>query len=182
MNIPQQLQEQLKYPILQSIDPNTGHPQDENVFNALTQATLITFLAGLYKATRTKDNASMISHQQNDGELLTQIFGAQKEAVDTIVAFTQQPTNVVEQTLHEVANGYLELMRAPAHNSTESIKGDSLYDLMTSQRNEILKYVPSGLTLGHLLNDETIEDNTNKMQGPISTLMHKIEGTFSKSD
>jgi hypothetical protein len=32
------------------------------------------------------------------------------------------------------------------------------------------------------LQDETIDDRTNKMEGPISNLMHNIEKGFSSAD
>jgi hypothetical protein len=60
-------------------------------------------------------------------------------------------------------------------------KDDYLQSTMSAQRSEILKYLPGGLKLGELLNDEGLDDNTNQMQGPVSTLMHKIENAFSTS-
>jgi len=35
------------------------------------------------------------------------------------------------------------------------------------------------LQIGKLLNDSTLDDRTNKMEGPISGLMHAIEKKFS---
>jgi hypothetical protein len=33
--------------------------------------------------------------------------------------------------------------------------------------------------MGDLLNDEALDDRTNKMEGPISNFMHKIENNLS---
>ena len=49
----------------------------------------------------------------------------------------------------------------------------------SNQRNNILLYLPATLNMGSLLNDDTLDDNTNKMEGPISSLMHSIGNAFS---
>ena len=38
------------------------------------------------------------------------------------------------------------------------------------------------MNLGDVLNDETLDDKTNKMEGPISNMMHKIENNMSDGD
>ncbi len=182
MNLPTQLQEYLNYPKLQMIDANTSLPEDETTFNALTQAVLITFLAGLYKVTRTKESAAVINRQINAQQLLTAIFTNEDEVVNAVTAFTNQPNNIVKEKLLEVSTGYLAFVQLQTPGTDEIQKEDHLYNLMTAQRNEILKYLPPGLKLGDLLNDQALEDNTNKMEGPVSSLMHKIENAFSKSD
>jgi hypothetical protein len=40
-------------------------------------------------------------------------------------------------------------------------------------------YLPAALQIGVLLNDDTLDDATNKMEGPISSLMQKIGAAFS---
>ena len=50
----------------------------------------------------------------------------------------------------------------------------------SNQRNNILLYLPAALNMGELLHDNTLDDNTNKMQGPISSLMQSIGAAFSK--
>jgi len=37
------------------------------------------------------------------------------------------------------------------------------------------------MNFGGLLHDETMDDRTNKMEGPISNFIHKIEDKFSGS-
>ena len=34
--------------------------------------------------------------------------------------------------------------------------------------------------MGQVLKEESLDDNTNKMEGPVSSLMHKIGSAFSK--
>ena len=49
----------------------------------------------------------------------------------------------------------------------------------SNQLNNILPYLPAALHMGDFLNDTTLDDNTNKMEGPISSLMHTIGAAFS---
>ena len=182
MNLPQLLQQHLQYPALQTIDATTGLPENEATFDSLSQSSLITFLAGLYKATRTKETANLINRQLNGRDLLNDIFPTIEEVVNTVAAFCNQPKNVVKEKLLEVSNGYLTYVQQQIPGDAEIQKEDYLHNYMSAQRSEILTYIPSGLKLGDLLNDKSLEDNTNKMQGPVSSLMHKIENVFSKSD
>ncbi len=182
MNLPQQLQQHLKYPPLQAIDAGTGLAENEGAFDSLDQSVLITFLAGIYKATRTKETAAAINSRLGAEGLLTDIFGNTTEVINTIQQFSHQPENIVRQKLLEVSAGYLSLVQLQIPGEATIQKEDYLHNYMGTQRSEILKYAPSGLKLGNLLNDEALEDNTNKMQGPVSSLMHKIENAFSKSE
>ena len=47
------------------------------------------------------------------------------------------------------------------------------------QRNHLLLYLPAALNMGELLHDPTLDDNTNKMEGPVSNLIKNIGSTFS---
>ena len=49
----------------------------------------------------------------------------------------------------------------------------------SGQVNNILPYLEPDLHMGDLLNDTTLDDNTNKMEGPMSSLMHSIGSIFS---
>jgi len=46
---------------------------------------------------------------------------------------------------------------------------------MNSQRHTILSHLPAVLKIGDTLNEETFDDRTNKMEGPVSSFLHKIE-------
>ena len=50
----------------------------------------------------------------------------------------------------------------------------------SNQKNNILLYLPAALNMGDLLHDASLDDNTNKMEGPISSLMQSIGSAFSK--
>jgi hypothetical protein len=44
-----------------------------------------------------------------------------------------------------------------------------------------LIYLPGYLQIGQALRDETLDDRTNKMEGPVSGFMHSVEKVFSSS-
>jgi hypothetical protein len=53
---------------------------------------------------------------------------------------------------------------------------------MHNQRNNILPFLPAELQMGELLHDNTLDDRTNKMEGPVSSIMRAIGGGFSNED
>jgi len=63
------------------------------------------------------------------------------------------------------------------HPTQEAVKR-----YMGDQRHSILVYLPASMQLGSLLDDDSLDDRTNKMEGPISSFMHSIENKFSGND
>ena len=53
---------------------------------------------------------------------------------------------------------------------------------IAGQRHNILVYLPPDLQLGTLINDNALDDRTNKMEGPVSNLMHFFEQLFSEKE
>jgi hypothetical protein len=65
----------------------------------------------------------------------------------------------------------------PSQTSDEAVK-----TFLIDQRNNILLYVPAELQIGKVLHDNTIDDRTNKMEGPLSSHMHWLEKLFPSTD
>ena len=181
MKLSQDLQEFLHYPVLQKMDATTGLPENEELYDLVSQSVLVVFLTGLYKSTRTKEAAEEIHKQQNAKELLDKMF-QDKAAVLTVVAeYTNKPEDYINTKLEEVAAGYLQMINQSDY-VTALQKENSLEEIMSSERHNILACLPPKLKAGKLFSDETIDDNTNKMEGPISSLMNKIGDVFSSGD
>jgi len=178
MTIYNQIQQNLNYQKLQPIDPNTGTAVNPTGFNPLQQAAVVTFLAAVYKSSRLKENASILSKQKNTAELLSLVFTDRFDAYQAIADFTGNSLETIKQEITNVAGVFIGIIQQQPEDSRDTY----LQNTMTSERDDILNLIPSQLKIERLVNDETINDNTNKMQGPISTLMHKIENTFSTSD
>ncbi len=181
MNLSQDVQEYLQYPVLQKMDATTGQPENEELYDIVNQSVLIIFLTGLYKATRTKANAEEIQKLQNANELLDKIFKSKAEVLAAIAEFTKKQENYINAKLEEVANGYFHVINQNDY-VIELKKENSLEDLLTNERHIILLCLSPELHAGKLFNDESIDDNTNKMEGPLSFLINKIEDLFSEDD
>ncbi|HVX48921.1 MAG TPA: hypothetical protein VHB48_02150, partial [Chitinophagaceae bacterium] len=65
------------------------------------------------------------------------------------------------------------------HTEVKSTNPVAVSNFMKAQRDNILHYLPASLQIGKLLDDETLDDRTNKMDGPVSGFMHTIEKVFS---
>lgn len=178
MTIDKQIQEQLNYHPFQQIDAATGAPADMQSFNALEQAVTVTFLAAVYKSTRLKENAAIIAKKTDAGKLLNLLFDDKFDAYQAIADYSNQPLEPVKLQLTKVAGALINIVQ----QQPQETRAEYLQSTFTSERDHILTLIPSQLKIEKLLNDDTINDNTNKMQGPVSTLMHKIENTFSTSD
>lgn len=181
MNLSKDLQEFLHYPVLQNMDATTGRPENEELYDIVSQSVLVIFLTGLYKATRTNENAEEILKQQNAKGLLDKMFEDKAAVLTAVAEFTNKTEDYINIKLEEVTAGYFQVINQPDY-ATALQKENSLQDLMSSERHKILSCLPPELKAGKLFSDEAIDDNTNKMEGPISSLMNKIGDVFSSGD
>ena len=55
----------------------------------------------------------------------------------------------------------------------------SIAQIFEDNRSNILMHLPATIGMGSIVDDTTIDDNTNKMEGPMSNLMHLFEKIFS---
>ena len=182
-NIIELLQQTLNSKPLQKVNPNTQEVKksaaDTTNASKLQQAVISAVLTGFYKLTRTPEGAGQVlggNLSTTWGDLL---FGNSKdELIGRIVSYSvSSPANVsgeIEMTAIEAAN----IIKTNAGgNKTATVEDVAGY--MKDQRNNILHYLPAALQLGSLLDDDTLDDHTHKMDGPVSGLMHAIEKAFS---
>ena len=111
-------------------------------------------------------------------QIPNKIFDKNKiEVVQTIATYTNQskldPLAEMEVIANETVKVVKNILGADA-----SIKEVKTY--FSGQKNNILLYLPAVLNIGELLNDSTLDDKTNKMEGPLSSLMQNIGSAFSK--
>jgi hypothetical protein len=179
----EQLQEMLHSKPLQKIDPNTqevaASAVDTSNASKLQQAIIPAVLTGLYKLTRTPQGADKVLRgnlSTSWGELL---FGDNRDIVlSRIAAYATASPASISGELELAANEAASLVK---HNAggNKTATPDAVITYMKAERGNILHYLPAALQLGALLEDDTLDDHTNKMDGPISGLMHKIEKAFS---
>jgi hypothetical protein len=181
-NIIESIQKSLGYPELQKIDPNTQEvkkPGDLSPENYLGQAAIPAVLTGIYKFTRTEEGNAEILKGELKGILLSIIFGSTKhQVVEKVSTYTGNSVEYTSDKMEDIARAAVRVIREHLKNEPS---GSSVKDLLTAQRHNILVYLPASLQLGEVLKDETLDDRTNKMEGPVSGVMQSIGQVFSAS-
>lgn len=177
INLIETLQKRLGYAPLQKVDPNTQEIEKGKSVNLLAQSVIPAVAAGLYKITRSKEGAVMLLRGNFSTGWAEALFG---ENADMLVDNVSTYANVDrKKVLVEIERTGEEAVKIIQENINTEPREDAVMTFMKDQRNIILHYLPATLQIGLLLHDTTIDDKTNKMDGPVSGLMHKIEKAFS---
>ena len=166
---------------LPKVDPNTQSisPKDGQDTNLLSQAAISSVLAAFYKYSRDESNAENILGQNDISEWPEKLFGHNKSNLIVKIASYSGASDMQAKTkINKVIADFLQVIKELAPDNS----GKTVKNLLTEERHGILAHLPAVIGLGKLLDDTTLDDRTNKMEGPISGLMHKIEKTFAGSD
>lgn len=181
VNLLETVQANLGYPPLQKIDPNTQAVADDQktvTDNSFSQAAIPAVLTAFYRYTQSDEGAEEVLRGDNSTMWVDTIFHDNKEEVlHAVAAYAGEPAATITGKLEQIATETVSVTRQnlPAEATIKDVK---LF--FSNQRNTILLYLPAALQMGSLLDDDTLDDNTNKMEGPISSLMHSIGSAFSK--
>lgn len=183
VNLVEELQKKLGIPELQKIDPNTQEvkrPEDMSARDYLWQAAVPAVLLGLYKFSGDKSgNAAIVNGTFSSG-LLAGIFGRNEEQViSTVAGYTGNSTEYTAEKMEQIGWASMDIIK---ENIQGKVSDSSVRDYLIDQRNNILVYLPAELQIGKVLGDNTIDDRTNKMEGPLSSHMHWIEKFFPSTD
>ena len=181
INIIDTIQKRTPYPALKKIDPNTQDITDKGSCtpsDLMGQAAIPAVLTGVYKHSRNDADAEIILHPDNEDNLLSFLFNERDSEVTAHIA-------AYAGVSPERAQGELETIATQAITVIKDFLGreaspQKLKTFMNDQRHHIVVYLPGSLQLGDLLKDEGLDDRTNKMEGPVSNIMHKIENKFSQ--
>ncbi len=183
INLVEEIQKNLGWPALQKIDPNTQEvkkPENVSAADYLGQAAIPAVLLGLYKFSGNKEgNAAIVSGSLSDN-LLERVFGNTKEeVVQSVAEYTGNTNEYTAENMELIAG---EAIRIINKNITTQTSDEAVRTFLIDQRNNILVYLPAELQIGNALHDNTIDDRTNKMEGPISSHMHWLEKFFPSTD
>ena len=180
-NIVEAIQMNLGYSDLQKIDPNSQdirYKEDPESIEKLGQAAIPAVLTALYKFTRTDEGCRIIiSGDQNMDWLNVFYRGKENLAVEKVAHYAGVSHEQAEVSMQKIATESVNLLRGLGVKTPAQIK-----NYMNGQRHNILVYLPAALNMGDLLNDELMDDKTNKMEGPVSSFMHRIENVLSDGD
>ncbi|CAN5458802.1 hypothetical protein BH11BAC3_BH11BAC3_09300 [soil metagenome] len=180
INLLKTIQENLHYPPLQKIDPNTEVVDASSQSNEhrFSQAAIPTVLTGLYTYSSNDESAEKILKGEINSDWITEIFGSVKyKVVDNICTYSfEQDKELVTGQMNAIAAEAVKLIKNEVSPDGTAM---DVKKLMSVQTTQLLGYLPTELNMGQLLKEETLDDNTNKMEGPISSLMNKIGSAFS---
>jgi hypothetical protein len=177
VNLIEAIENNLSLDKLQKVDPNTQEPKEQT--HTLAQAAIPTVLLGLYKYANTDIGAEEIMRGSNSTNWFDAFFAGNKsQAIQKVASYSGDDDKNVETQREHIANEAVKIIRehAPSNASPSQAKS-----YITENRSEILKRLPAELQIGDLLNDDTLDDRTNKMEGPMSNHMHFFEKLFSGS-
>ncbi len=176
INILEELRKSLGLPELKKVDPNTQAVKintDEEKEHSLMQAIAPAAVAGLYDCVRSEEGLDFLTGNKSTPDWLELFFGKNApEVKERLALYSENSSDAVQTHFNAVALEAVKILRDAA---TEDKRRNSIRDIMGTQRDFFLPYLPAELKIGILLDDTTMDDRTNKMEGPVSTLMHKIE-------
>jgi hypothetical protein len=176
INIITKLQQNLGYPELKKIDPNTqeakleGGNLDEQ---RMGQAVVPAVTAGLYQLSKTDEGVRAIAGEENVVDWNETIFGNHADQIiKNVAAYASSSSTVASDRLNKAGFEAIKIIREQIKPTPHH---EDLKVFINNQRDHILPYLPAALHLGDLLENPNMDDRTNKMQGPVSSVMHKIE-------
>ena len=169
---------------MQKIDPNTQQVSAEHLTSPaakFAQAAIPATLTFLYKFLKTDEGVAAVLSGNNFFDIIDVVFNNKRnEAVKRIADYSGYAKETTEKEVNEILAEAVRLIKENMKETTNAT--DIKNQVAAVERDNILPYLPAALNIGELLGDTTLDDKTNKMEGPISSLMHKIEKGFSSSE
>ena len=138
----------------------------------ISQVALVSVLTALYKLTRTTQGcvALLLSGKKDNWMDLEGAFGKRlPQIIGNVAGYGIADPVATEQLLRKIANACLQIIH---EELVDNISTESVKDIMSAQRHNILMYAPEDLQLGQILSDSMLDDSTHKMESPVSSLLH----------
>ena len=183
MNIIEVIQKNLGYGAIQKIDPNSQEVADKDSIHgntAVAQAAIPSVLLALFNRLEKEPNASWLAAEQPTGRLMEKIFGkSATEITEKIAVYSGLTGPGVKAEMEHIA---AESVRVVRDQVSDINNENSVSAFVTRHKHEVLLYLPATLQLGSLLGNKNLDDRTEKMEGPVSGLMHRMEKQFNSSE
>lgn len=180
INLLEAVQQNLGYPALLKIDTTTNQvfsndkSTKEDIFS---QAAVPAVLAALYLFSESDEGAAEILKPDLNINWIDKIFFDKRTAViQTIATYSELSKEDLILKMNTIAN---EAIRITKENLPLDAGIKEVKIFFKSEISNILLYLLPTLHIGELLHDNTLDDNTNKMEGPISSLITLIGDAFS---
>ena len=174
------IQKNLGYPVIYKIDPNVQDvkSQDKTAGTAaLAQAAIPAVIYGVlhYYLYNTNEQHSLDDKEK----LLPQLFGKKAiELVERVALYAGASADTANDEMEHIAAETLRFVASSANTKDSS----ALKIFASNHKNDALMYLPATINIGEIFLDNTIDDITHKMEGPVSGLMHHFETYFDNPE
>ena len=183
MSLLHDVQKNLGYAPLIKIDITTDAPlntDDDTRVDKFGQAAIPAILIGIYEYSKTEIGAEELLKATAADDWMLKIFAEKrKQILEAILTYNQPTLPNPMQKLEAIADEAIMLINEAIGKDADSAK---LISYLEAQKTEILLYLLPDLQMGVLLNNTVLDDDINKMEGPISSLMKNIGGAFSNHE
>jgi len=173
-NIVEAIQKNLGYQPLKKVDPNTQEIRGARKMppeQKLPQAAIPAVLAAMIKYSDGTDGINLLSADENQNWLTTIYGGKESDAVQKVADYAGVTADEARKQMESISQEAVRIVRDVIKN----VDAEKLRSFMNSQRHSILSHLPAAMKMGDVLNEETFDDRTNKMEGPVSSFLHRIE-------
>lgn len=179
-NIVNAMLERFAFNSFEKISPNfqkeTLESEDAKTY---VQAAVTATLAGMYKYASTEEGSGNLFNLR-PSELLDRFFEDHKDAIiQSVSDYGKRPKESTAMFMEKIAEEGVHIVREQVG---EKGTPEQVRSYITGQRHHILVYLPPDLHFGELIDDNSLDDRTNKMEGPVSGLMHFFEQLFAEKD
>jgi hypothetical protein len=154
--------------------------EEDPTDQSFSQAAIPSILAALYRSVQTDEGAvAFLSKHQPDSWLPTLFGEKQDEVIRHISAYSGETTEYTFAKMQAIAEETVGVIKEllPANAAAQDVK-----TFFKNEKNEILTYLPAELQMGKLLDDDSLDDETEKMGGIVSGMMHKIGTAFDSTE
>lgn len=180
MNLLEKIRDEMCYPPFTKIDPNTqelkGGFKGDDRQQRTGQATITAVLAGFYQLSRTQKGFKYLLNKDKNTGWAETLFGEEATAVvENIAQYGGASESEVNDDINEAGNSAWKVAAGNLEGHLDHVSFERLFNGI---KTSLPHYLPAALQLGRKLHDSSMDDRTHKMDGPVSGLMHKIEGLF----
>ncbi len=183
INLVETIQKNLGFPPLQKIDPNTQEvkkPEEMSFQDYLPQSAIPVVLLGLYKFSGTEEGNTQLLKGELQHKILKTIFDNKtQDVINKVASDTGNTTEYAASQMERIAWEALSIIRKELSNNPTDA---NVKTYLADQRQNILVHLPASMQIGDVLNDDTIDDRSHKMEGPVSSAMHWLEKLFPSTD
>jgi hypothetical protein len=178
INLLETVQQRLGYPPIKKIDPNNKiphHYEGQPAGQEFAQAAIPTVLTAMYRYVQSDEGATDFLNNTTSNWADVIFEDHKQQAVEMVAGYAQRSPEDTISEINRIATQTVTVVKEQLPGAT--IK--SVKTFFQNQANTILLYLPPEIHAGDALNDAELDDKTNKMEGPISSLIKSIGAAFS---